>query len=80
LTPLGNFYTDTEQFLAENIERFPPFGVRFKPIVENAPLKQEATGKEVGYLKLGWLVPLFQFDRADFPSKLPLILAEGKEE
>jgi hypothetical protein len=66
LTPLGNFYTDSEQFVAENIERFPSFGVRFKPIVENAPLNHEATGKEVGYIKLGWLVPLFHLDRADF--------------
>jgi hypothetical protein len=80
LTPLGNFYTDTEQFEAENIERFPPFGVRFKPVVENAPLKDEKTGEEVGYIKLGWLVPLFHLDPEDFPSKLPLILAEGEEE
>lgn len=80
LTPFGNFYTDTEQFEAENIERFPPFGVRFKPIVENAPLKNEKTGEEVGYIKLGWLVPLFHLEPQDFPSKLPLILSEGEED
>jgi hypothetical protein len=80
LTPLGNFFTDTEQFVAEDIERFPPFGVRFRPIIENAPLKHENSGKEVGYIKLGWLVPLFHLDRADFPSKLPLILEEGEED
>ncbi|HYG83183.1 MAG TPA: hypothetical protein VD861_22485, partial [Pyrinomonadaceae bacterium] len=80
LTPIGNFFTDTEQFIAENIERFPPFGVRFKPVVEKAPLKHENTGKEVGYIKLGWLVPLFLLGPDDFPSKLPLVVAEGEED
>jgi hypothetical protein len=80
LTAFGNFFTDTEQFVADNIERFPPFGVRFKPIVEHAPLRNEVTREEVGYIKLGWLVPLFYLDRSDFPSKLPLVLAEGEEE
>jgi hypothetical protein len=80
LTAFGTYYTDTEQFVAENIERFPPFGVRFKPMIERAPLKSEQTQQVVGHITLGWLVPLFHLDRSDFPSKLPLVLEEGEEE
>lgn len=69
ITPLGNFYSDREEFMAENIQRFPPFGVKFTPIQPTVPLRDEKTGEVVGELKLGWLVPLCYVDAANFPPR-----------
>lgn len=69
LTPLGTFYSDREEFVAENIMRFPPFGVKFTPVQETVPLREEKTGNKVGELKLGWLVPLCYLDASDFPPR-----------
>ncbi|UFW90546.1 hypothetical protein BjapCC829_19225 [Bradyrhizobium barranii] len=69
ITPMGTFYSEREEFEAVNIERFPPFGVKFTPIKPTAALKDEKTGAEVGHINLGWLVPLCYLDPANFPPK-----------
>jgi hypothetical protein len=69
MTPFGTFYRDKEEFVAENIMRFPPFGVKFTPIEPIAPLYEEKTGEIVGEIKLGWLVPLCYLDASNFPPR-----------
>lgn len=75
ITPIGTFYSNREEFFAENIERFPPFGVKFTPVQETVPLLEEKSGNVVGELKLGWLVPLCYLDASTFPPRaLPTFL------
>lgn len=69
VTSAGTFYRDNEEFVAENIMRFPPFGVRFSPVEPIAPLRDAATGEIVGQIHLHWLVPLCYVDPSVFPSK-----------
>jgi hypothetical protein len=71
ITPMGEFYRDEEIFEAENLERFPPFGKKFYPLKEIAPLRNARSGEQIGVIKLGWLVPLCYLDPAEdtFPSK-----------
>jgi hypothetical protein len=68
ITTAGTFYRDNEEFVAENIPRFPPFGVRFTPVEPIAPLREAATGEIVGQIHLHWLVPLCYVDPSVFPS------------
>ncbi|HVZ41205.1 MAG TPA: hypothetical protein VHI13_18135 [Candidatus Kapabacteria bacterium] len=73
ITPAGVFYRDKEEFVAEGIMSFPPFGIKFSPVQEIAPLYEERTGNVVGEIRLGWLVPLCYLDASNFPPKaLPL--------
>ncbi|WP_172746831.1 hypothetical protein [Neorhizobium sp. T25_13] len=71
ITPVGDFYRDNEVFLAEGIQMFPPFGVKFNPVEPIAPLRNAQTGHIIGQIKLGWLVPLCYLDpgETEFPSK-----------
>jgi hypothetical protein len=68
ITPAGTFYRDKEEFIAENILRFPPFGVEFKPVDPIAPLYEVKTRERVGHVELKWLVPLCYVDPSSFPS------------
>lgn len=71
ISPAGSFYRDNEEFAADGIKRFPPFGVKFYPTEPIAPLREARTGKIVGQINLGWLVPLCHLDpgETEFPSK-----------
>jgi hypothetical protein len=68
ITPAGTFYRDKEEFVAENIMRFPPFGVEFRPVDPIAPLFDVRTRTRVGHVELKWLVPLCYVDPSSFPS------------
>jgi hypothetical protein len=69
ITPAGTFYRDNEEFFADNITRFPPFGVKFTPVEPIAPLRNARNGEIVGQIRLEWLVPLCYVDASEFPSK-----------
>lgn len=71
ITPMGEFYRDEEIFEADGLMRFPPFGKKFYPLKKIAPLRNARSGKQIGEIKLGWLVPLCYLDPAEneFPSK-----------
>lgn len=75
VTPMGAFYSEREEFEANNIERFPPFGVRFTPVNPTAELKDEKTGQVVGHINLGWLVPLCYLDAANFPPRATPVIS-----
>jgi hypothetical protein len=69
ITPMGTFYSDREEFYVENIQQFPPFGMKFTAVNNKVPLREEKTSEIVGEITLNWLIPLCFLNPSSFPPK-----------
>lgn len=76
-TAFGTFISETEVYLAPSISSFPPFGQKLYPTQSQVRLLDEKTGRHVGNLVPGTIVPLFYLDRSTYPLRtLPKLRSE----